>query len=77
MVRKWEGVIGRHKSVVSCGCICLAFVVIAMFLFAAPGAAQQKGGEAKILKIGGLICLTGWFSSMDFRWAMSSIFCKI
>jgi branched-chain amino acid transport system substrate-binding protein len=67
MVRKWEGVIGRHKSVVSFGCICLAFIVIAMFLFAAPGAAQQKGGEPKILKIGGLICLTGWFSSMDLQ----------
>ncbi len=64
MARKWEGVIGRHKSIVSCGCVCLALIVSAM-LFAAPGVAQ--GAEAKTLKIGGLICLTGWFSSMDLQ----------
>jgi branched-chain amino acid transport system substrate-binding protein len=34
-----------------------------MVLLPAQGAAQQ----AKKLKIGGLICLTGWFSSMDIQ----------
>ncbi len=47
--------------------IVFAFIFGAVLLMPSAGAAAQSAGESKVLKIGGLICLTGWFSSMDIQ----------
>ena len=38
-----------------------------MFLIQSAGAAEQKADQPKTLKIGALVCLTGWFSNYDIQ----------
>jgi branched-chain amino acid transport system substrate-binding protein len=44
---------------------CVAVVLALMLLVPTQGAAQQKSGPAKTLKIGYLLCLSGWYSVFD------------
>ena len=45
----------------------LGLVVLALLLFATPlsSASAKEKSQAKTLRIGALICLTGWFSAWD------------
>jgi len=58
---------GRKKSLTLFVCIGLVLIFVSLLLLPTLGVAQSKASEAKKLKIGGLICLTGWFSSMDVQ----------
>jgi branched-chain amino acid transport system substrate-binding protein len=64
--RSRETGINKGRPVFLAICVVLAFICAAVLLTPSWGAAEQKG-QAKVLKIGGLICLTGWFSSMDVQ----------
>ena len=55
------------KSRFSIVCIALALVFAAASFIPSMSMAAQTGAQPKVLKIGGLICLTGWFSSMDLQ----------
>ena len=55
------------KSRLSVPCVVLAFIFAAVFPVHSLGAAQQKEDQPKTLKIGALVCLTGWFSSYDIQ----------
>ena len=55
----------RKKTLTVVVCISLTVMLVSMLLLAAPGAAQQKTSQAKTLKIGCLLCLTGWYSVFD------------
>ncbi len=57
----------RGKSRWSILCVVLALMFATVLLIQTLGAAEQKAGEPKTLKIGALVCLTGWFSSYDIQ----------
>ncbi|MBN2060006.1 MAG: hypothetical protein JW882_06270 [Deltaproteobacteria bacterium] len=46
------------------GVASIIVTLLCVVMLIAPGAINAAD-KAKSLKIGGLICLTGWFSSMD------------
>jgi len=48
-------------------CVVLALMIAALLLVHSLGAAEQKADQPKTLKIGALVCLTGWFSSYDIQ----------
>ncbi len=56
----------KRPALVLCFCLVMVFSIM---LLPPGGLAQQKAGQEKILKIGSLDCLTGWFSSMDLQMA--------
>ena len=45
--------------------VCIGIVLAIMLLMPTLGPAQPKTGKAKTLKIGYLLCLSGWFSMYD------------
>jgi len=55
----------RKKTLTVVVSISLTVMLVSMLLLAAPGAAQQKTSQAKTLKIGCLLTLTGWHSVFD------------
>ena len=63
MRRKKSSGNGRRISPVLVACIGL--VLALALLLPTFGAAQQKAGAAKTLKIGYLLCLSGWYSVFD------------
>lgn len=67
MVKKENSKTGRQKSLTSILCVGLVLILASMLLLPTQGAAQPKTSEPKTLKIGALVCLTGWFSSMDLQ----------
>jgi hypothetical protein len=60
MGKKKEAKMGRKKSLTSIICISLVLVLASMLLLVTQGATQPK-----TLKIGYLLCLTGWYSVFD------------
>jgi branched-chain amino acid transport system substrate-binding protein len=60
--------IGRSKVLRSSAVVvtCVGVILALMLLLPTTGAAaEQKGGAAKTLKIGYLLCLSGWYSVFD------------
>ena len=55
---------GRKKTLIVVVCIGLVLMLAIIFLLPAQGAAQTTS-QAKTLKIGYLLCLTGWYSVFD------------
>lgn len=45
--------------------LCVSTVLALMLVLPAVGSAEQKGGPAKTLRIGYLLCLSGWYSVFD------------
>ena len=56
---------GRQKSLTSILYIGIGLILASMLLLATHGVAQAKSSKAKKLKIGYLLCLTGWYSVFD------------
>ena len=55
---------GQQKSLTSIVCIGLVLMLASMLLLATSGT-TQAAGKPKTVKIGALLCLTGWFSVVD------------
>ena len=55
----------RKKSLTQVACICLVLVLASVLLLAPQGTAQTKTSQTKTLKIGYLLCLTGFLSVFD------------
>jgi branched-chain amino acid transport system substrate-binding protein len=62
-MRKKSGGNGRRISSVLA--VCVSMVLAFMLVLPTQVLAQQKGGAAKTLKIGYLLCLSGWYSIFD------------
>ncbi len=56
---------GGRKSTGAILCVGLALMLAGVLFLPALGGAQSKGGPAKAIKIGYLLCTSGWFSVMD------------
>ena len=67
---------GQQKSLTSVVCIGLVLIFVSLLLLPTMGVAQPKASQAKKLTIGALVCLTGWFSSMDVQMANELLFVK-
>jgi branched-chain amino acid transport system substrate-binding protein len=78
IIKKRRATMGKRRRIGEVGmkvgkprwpvlCVVLAFVFAAVLLVDPLGAAEQKGDQPKTLKIGALVCLTGWFSSYDIQ----------
>jgi len=65
MGKKGEVKMERKKSFTLIVSIGLALMLVSMLVLPLPGVAQPKTGDVKTLKIGYLLCLTGWYSVFD------------